>query len=84
MTNNQIIQNFTLASKCMLKAALENLREVDAEAYRGIAHTSSAGAFFEVSCAMSVAGVMEPRVTLVYPNGERVNLAHVEFGGMES
>ena len=78
MTNNQVIQNFTLAARCMVKAALDELKATDPQAYDGIAAAAGAGAFFDVGCALSPAGLLESRVELVTPS-ERINLARVEY-----
>jgi hypothetical protein len=62
----------------MVKAALDELKVADPQGYADVARAAGAGAFFDVGCALSPAGLMESRVELVTPS-ERINLARVEY-----
>jgi len=79
MNNAQVIKNFEIASRCMVKAALDEMKATDPEGYADVARAASSGAFFDVGCALSPAGLLEPRLELVRPTGERVTLVRVEY-----
>lgn len=66
------------AAKNMLQELLQQIRDDDSEAHKGIAHALKNGAFFEIRTCLGYLG-HEVLIDVVQANGEKLNIAHVEF-----
>lgn len=73
------IQNYMEASKALLSQCINNIQSEDAEAFQGIAQAMQQGAYCEIRTCVSVLGANEVLINLVQPDGERMNLGHIEF-----
>lgn len=76
---SQTINAFMVASKALLGECIHKVRDTDPETYAGLSKAMHTGAFAEIHCCLSVAGANEILLNIVLPDGERINLGHVEF-----
>lgn len=70
-------------AKRLAADAVGKLRAEDPEAFAAVNEAARTGSAFRVTASFSVAGLCEVDVTLVLPNGDTVQIAHVEFEGPE-
>ena len=73
------IQNYMEASKALLSQCINDIQAEDAEAFQGIAQAMQQGSYCEIRTCLSIAGANEVLINLIDPNGDRLNLGHVEF-----
>lgn len=72
---SQIIE----AAKLALAECLDEIKATDAHTYQGIAQALQAGAVAQTTVSLSLAGLAETAIDLVLPNGEKLNLGHIEY-----
>jgi len=67
------------ASKQLITNLVHQIRDEDKEAYAGIATALNNGSMIELTTCLSMQGLAETTLTIVLPDGERVNIGHVEY-----
>lgn len=81
MEQNEIVARHMQSSAAVMAAGLEALRaQAGEEACTRVAAAIGAGATMQIVAALSVAGALSLSLNLIAPNGETVNIGHVEFG----
>jgi len=75
---SKTVAPFIGATKAMLSEVLAEIKNIDHEAHRGIAHAMKNGAYLEVRVCMAFLSA-EVLVNLVDAVGTRTNLGHFDF-----
>lgn len=81
MTHNataDLVAAHRQATRALLQAGMAHLKADHPEEHRIAVEAAQHGAHFLVSSALSPAGLDELLIDLVTPDGQRINLMHVE------
>ncbi len=77
-TPSKTIAPHLQATKNLVSELLAKIKNDDLEAHQGIAHAMNNGSYLEIRTCLGFLGV-EVLLDIVQANGEKMNLAHVEF-----